>query len=70
MCDNQVLFYVTRGYGYRETSVTCGNTDPWGKRTVCETCGNDAQEMRRIRDHEENVAADNAWLASAGWGEM
>ena len=50
--------------------VKCGNTDPHGNRAICEKCRNNPGEMEAIERHEENVAADNAWLKSAGWGEM
>jgi hypothetical protein len=69
-CENKVSYHVARGYGYREVFVKCGNTDPHGNRAICEKCRNNASEMEAIERHEENVAADNAWLKSAGWGEM
>lgn len=70
MCDEQVSYFVPRGYDYREVFVKCGHTDPHGGRAVCEKCEADPAEMAEIERHEENMAADNAWLRSAGWGEM
>jgi len=70
MCKNTVTLYVPRGYDYRPVDFTCGNTDHHGARVICDVCANDTAEMERIKRHEENVAADNAWLRSAGWGEM
>ena len=70
MCENIVTFHVVKGYGYRETTRKCGSTDPWGNRTICEPCSKDKEKMASIKDHEENMAADNAWLRSAGYGEM
>jgi hypothetical protein len=70
MCDNKVSYYVPRGYDYKETFVKCGNTDPHGSRAICEKCAADPDEMAAIERHEENTAADNEWLRSAGWGEM
>ena len=70
MCENKVSFWVERGFGHREVKVKCGNTDPWGNRTVCQKCSDDPAERARIKQHEENMEADNAWLRSAGWGEM
>ena len=69
-CENKVSFWVERGFDYREVKVKCGNTNPYGGRTICESCYQDASEMKSIRDHEESVNADNDWLRSAGWGEM
>ena len=69
-CLNYETIWVERGYDYREVKVRCGNTDPHGGRAICDTCRNDRAEMRRIKQHEENMAADNAALKSAGWGEM
>jgi hypothetical protein len=70
MCKNKVSYYIPKGYDYKEVFVKCGNTDPYGNRAICDNCANDSMEMSRINQHEKNVAADNAWLASAGWGEM
>ena len=70
MCDNKVSYYVPRGYDYKETFVKCGNTDPQGSRAICETCEANMIIREAIERHEENMAADNAWLKSAGWGEM
>ena len=70
MCDNKVSFHVPRGYSYREVMVKCGNTDPHGNRTICGTCRDNPREMDSIERNERNAAADNAWLRSAGWGEM
>tara|TARA_Y100001951_G_C11125829_1_gene175435 strand:- start:332 stop:550 length:219 start_codon:yes stop_codon:yes gene_type:complete len=69
-CTNKVSFHVESGYGFRKVEVQCGRTNPWGNRTICEECENNAQEMKSIRQHEKNIAADNASLRSAGWGEM
>ena len=69
-CENKVSYYVPRGYDYREVFVKCGNTNPYGDRAICDKCASNSVIMRGIRQHEENVAADNAWLKSAGWGEM
>ena len=67
-CENKVSFWVTSGY--REVKVKCGNTNPYGDRTICKNCSENSSKMKSIRDHEESVNADNAWLRSAGWGEM
>jgi len=69
MCDNKVTYYVQSGYDYRETSVKCGLTDPYGDRAICDSCSSDREKMRDINDAEESIAADNAWAKSAGWGE-
>jgi len=64
-CNNQVTFYIPRGYDYREVNVKCGNTAPDGSRALCDDCPKDKYES-----HDKNVEAGNAWLRSAGWGEM
>jgi len=30
--------YVARGYGYKEITVKCGNTSPYGDPWLCEKC--------------------------------
>ena len=69
MCENKVGFWVARGHTYRETWVTCGRTDPWGHRAICDTCAQDPAIMADIEAHEESIAADNAASRSAGWGD-
>jgi hypothetical protein len=69
MCDNQVSYYIPKGYDYREVFVKCGNTDYHGERAICDTCSQDPQTMQHIKNQEANIAADNAWAKSAGWGE-
>jgi hypothetical protein len=70
MCENKVSFYVPCGYDYKEVESKCGNTDPDGSRTICDDCANDPRGMAEIERQERNAEADNAWLRSAGWGEM
>jgi len=69
-CENKVCYYIPHGYDYKEVFTKCGNTNPFGYRAVCDKCADDSGEMRRIEEIEANAAADNAWLKSAGWGEM
>ncbi len=69
-CENKVSYNVPKGYDYKEVFVKCGNTDPYGNRAICDECASDPAEMERIKRHEANVAADNAWLKSAGWSEI
>jgi hypothetical protein len=72
-CDNKVSYWIAsssyRGYSHREYIVTCGKTDPYGDRAICESCSNDPSIMKAIQDHEDLIEADNAWLRSSGWGE-
>jgi hypothetical protein len=70
MCNNIVEIYVPHGYDYKAVEYKCGNTDNRGQRTICEDCIKDFDIMADIKAQEENSAADNAWLKSAGWGEM
>jgi len=69
-CKNQVSYYVPRGFDVRETFVKCGNTDPHGERAICDDCASDPRKMATIKRQEENIAADNAWAHSAGWGDF
>jgi len=64
MCDNIVYQYVPCGYDYREVESKCGTTGIHGELLLCDKC-----EHTRER-REANSDADNAWLRSAGWGEM
>ena len=68
-CSNPVTYYIARGYSHREYIVNCGKTDPYGDRAICDSCSNDRDTMKQIRDHEHSIEADNAWLRSSGWGE-
>ena len=69
-CNNEVNWTVQHGYSFSKVTTKCGNIDPYGDRTICEKCRNDYQKMREIREQQANNNADNAWLKSAGWGEM
>jgi hypothetical protein len=70
ICNNQVSYFVESGLDYKEVKIKCGNTNPYGKRTICEDCQNNPREMELIRQHQANVDADNAWNRSAGYGEF
>ncbi len=69
-CKNEVTYYVPKGWDYKEVKTKCGNTDYNGERAICDECYNNKDKMRYIRQQEENIAADNAWAKSAGWGEF
>ena len=69
-CENKVSFFVPRGYDYSEVFVKCGNTNPQGTRAICKECSSNDDKIRSIRQHEENVKADNQTLKSAGYGEI
>jgi hypothetical protein len=73
MCDNKVSYYVSLHYqpdwwknDYKEVFVKCGDTNPFGGQALCNKCIDDPA----IKQQQENADADNAWLKSAGWGEM
>ena len=66
-CKNEVSYYIPVGYDHREHFVLCGNTDPHGGQAICEQCASNPAEVERCRLHEENAAADSAWL---GGGEL
>ncbi len=69
-CQNKVSYYVPHGWAARETLVKCGNTDPQGERAICDQCASNPAKMAMIKRQEENIAADNAWAHSAGWGDF
>lgn len=69
MCEEMVAFYVPRGADYREVKVRCGLTDPYGGRAICDTCASNTRTLADIQRHESQIAADNEWAASAGYGE-
>ena len=66
MCTKKISYFVPKGYDYREVFVKCGNTNPFGGQALCNKCIDDPA----IKQQQENADADNAWLKSAGWGEM
>jgi len=70
MCDNMVTQYVPRGWDYRAIDLPCGSTSIHGDRLLCERCENDHAKQAQLRQIDENADADNAWLRSAGWGEI
>jgi hypothetical protein len=71
MCENKISYMMPKGnFGYREYMVECGTTDPYGERAMCDTCYEDEHIRRNAQRQQENSDADNAWLRSAGWGEM
>ena len=69
-CHNEVDYYAVDLGPRCKVSVRCGLTNPWGNRAVCETCQRDPAAVAEIERQEESIEADNAWLRSAGWGEM
>ena len=68
-CKNNVSYYVPHGFDYREVLVKCGRTDLDGERAICDRCRNDAATMAVIERQERNIAADNQWAHSAGYGD-
>jgi len=70
MCANKQDVVVQGRYDSKIIQFRCGDSDPQGDRVICDSCSNDPKERARIRRHQANSDADNAWLVSAGWGEM
>jgi len=70
MCNNTVSYWLPHGYDYKEYEVKCGNTDPYGGRALCEECEKNSSALAEHNRIIKNSEADNAWLKSAGWGEM
>jgi hypothetical protein len=69
-CNNKVSQFVPKGYDYKEVKSPCGSTGIHGEQLICEDCKNDPSIVAERRRIQRNADADNAWLASAGWGEM
>jgi hypothetical protein len=67
MCDSVVLFITPRG---KDLWLQCGRTGMYGERVICESCRRSPDAMRAHDDAEENIREDNAWAASANWGEF
>jgi len=65
MCDNKIDVTVSSdGWNYIVREYPCSSTGPQGELILCPKC-----EPQRT-NREENAYADNAWLQSAGWGEI
>ena len=50
-CRQKMKVHVAKGYGYREITVKCGNTSPYGTPYLCEKC--------------ERIHADRDWRKEA-----
>lgn len=37
-CNKPMQVYVPRGYDYKEITVHCGNTSPYGDPWLCPSC--------------------------------
>ena len=73
MCDKEAFYYVPRGFDYKEIQTTCGSTTYQHGHNVtvfCADCENDEQVQAEHAARLEDSDADNAWLRSAGWGEI
>ena len=73
MCENTVEYleeHYRDDFTVYARQVRCGTTDPYGERAVCDECRKDKSKMESLAQHDANMRADNAWLRSAGWGEM
>lgn len=69
-CNNFEIYYRPKGWDYAKTKTKCGNTKVDGTRAICDECASDKRKMAEIERQEANIEADNAWAASAGWGEI
>lgn len=73
MCDKEAFYYVPRGFDYKEIQTTCGSTTYQHGHVVtvfCADCENNEQVQAEHAARLEDSDADNAWLRSAGWGEI
>ena len=69
-CTNKVSQFIPKGFGYKEVQSPCGSTGIHGEWLACEDCESNPAIMAERERIQRNADADNAWLASAGWGEM
>jgi len=69
-CTNKVSQYVLNGFTLKEIQSPCGSTGIEGEWLVCEDCESNPAIMAERERIQRNADADNAWLASAGWGEI
>jgi len=65
MCKNEIKYYRPAGWDHKEATVKCGRTDFFGDKRLCDSCIDLAKSQ-----HDYDMEADNAWLKSAGWGEL
>ena len=72
-CTNNIEYSIPSerdDYTYTVRKVRCGTTDPHGERAMCDTCYENDWIRNEASRQKANSDADNAWLRSAGWGEM
>ena len=69
MCERMASYWIPSGLDYREVETKCGNTAHDGSRAICDECASDPRAMAEIERQESLIEEDNAWAASAGWGE-
>tara|TARA_B100000212_G_C27359251_1_gene527417 strand:+ start:671 stop:895 length:225 start_codon:yes stop_codon:yes gene_type:complete len=72
-CDNEATYFVERGFGFKEITTRCGSTTNQRGHVVtvfCDKCEADEQKMLAHEQRVRLADEDNAWLASAGWGEI
>ena len=69
-CTNKVTQYIPSGYDYRPVESDCGTTGIHGELLLCDTCTSNEVIIEEHRKRKEDADADNAFLRSAGWGEM
>jgi hypothetical protein len=73
MCNKEASYYVPRGYDYKEIKTTCGSTayqNGYVTTVFCDDCLDDHQVQAEHETRLEAADEDNAWLRSAGWGEI
>ena len=64
MCSNKVLIDVPKGWDYKTVEYPCGSTGIYGQMILCDKCEPQRKNRQALTD------ADNAWMKSAGWGEI
>ena len=72
-CNNEASYFVEKVYDYKEIKTRCGSTTYQRGNVVTVFCDECAADEEKMLAHELRVRLadeDNAWLASAGWGEI
>ena len=70
MCQNTTSYFAVYRGRTVEVEIQCGNIDQYGRRCLCDVCDSLPHKREEQRVLEQKHGADNAWLRSAGWGEL
>ena len=72
-CNNEASYFVEKGYDYKEIKTRCGSTTYQRGHVVTVFCTDCENNEAKMAEHQRQLAIseeDNAWMESAGWGEI